>query len=130
MTIKDIRKSTGLSQKGFADKYNIPKRTIQEWEQERREPPDYLVRLLEFKVKEDLVMDKIYDLIVERINAKKIELFERQEEFDVMWHNERKSNCFERNAINDLLIMQQLKSEISELEHWETLMRVGIQKGE
>lgn len=75
-------------------------------------------------------MKKMHDLITERINIKKAELSERQDQFDVMWHNERKSGCFERNAINDLLIMQQLKSEISELEYWETLMRVQIQKGE
>lgn len=75
-------------------------------------------------------MKKMYDLITERINVKKTELSERQEQFDVMWANERNSGCFERNAINDLLIMQQLKSEIAELEHWETLMRVQVQKGE
>lgn len=75
-------------------------------------------------------MKKMHDLISERLNAKKTELSERQEQFDVMWHNERHSGCFERNAINDLLIMQQLKSEIVELEHWEVLMRAQIQKGE
>lgn len=75
-------------------------------------------------------MKKMHENIVERLNNKKSELSERQDQFDVMWHNERKTGCFERNAINDLLIMQQLKSEISELEHWETLMRVQIQKGE
>lgn len=74
-------------------------------------------------------MKKMYDLITERLNAKKAELHERQGQFDAMWHNKKNSGCFERNAINDLLIMQQLKSEISELEHWETLMRVQIQKG-
>ena len=47
-----------------------------------------------------------------------------------MWNNEKNSGCFERNAINDLLIMQQLKSEIAELEHLEMIMRVQIQKGE
>lgn len=75
-------------------------------------------------------MKKMHENIVERLNNKKSELSERQDQFDVMWHNERKSGCFERNAINDLLIMQQLKSEISELEHWEMLIRVQIQKGE
>lgn len=73
-------------------------------------------------------MKKMYDLITERINVKKTELSERQEQFDVMWANERNSGCFERNAINDLLIMQQLKSEIAELEHCEMLVRVQIQK--
>lgn len=73
-------------------------------------------------------MKKMYENIVERLNNKKTELAERQDQFDVMCHNEKHSGCFERNAINDLLIMQQLKSEIKELEHWETLMRVQIDK--
>ena len=75
-------------------------------------------------------MKKMHENIVERLNNKKSELSERQDQFDVMWHNERKTGCFERNAINDLLIMQQLKSEIAELEHLEMIMRVQIQKGE
>lgn len=71
-------------------------------------------------------MKQIYENVTERLNIKKQELAERQEQFDVMWHNEKHSKCFERNAINDLLIMQQLKSEISELEHWELLIRAQI----
>ena len=70
----------------------------------------------------------MYKNIVERLNNKKVELSERQDQFDVMWHNERHSGCFERNAINDLLIMQQLKSEIKELEHLEMLVRTQIDK--
>lgn len=69
-------------------------------------------------------MKKMYNLITERINVKKTELSERQDQFDVMWHNKKNSFCFERNAINDLLIMYQLKSEIAELEHLEMIMRV------
>lgn len=65
----------------------------------------------------------MYESIVERLNNKKKELSERQDQFDVMWHNERNSGCFERNAINDLLLMLQLKSEIKELEHLEMLAR-------
>ena len=71
-------------------------------------------------------MKKMYGLITERMNVKKTGLSERQDQFDVMWHNEKNSGCFERNAINDLVIMQQLKTEIAELEHLETLMRVQI----
>lgn len=73
-------------------------------------------------------MKNMYKNIVERLNNKKVELSERQDQFDVMWHNERHSGCFERNAINDLLIMQQLKSEIKGLEHWEMLVRTQIDK--
>ena len=73
-------------------------------------------------------MKNMYKNIVERLNNKKAELSERQDQFDVMWHNKRHSGCFERNAINDLLIMQQLKSEIKELEHLEMLVRTQIDK--
>lgn len=54
MTIKEIRALTGLSQVKFCEKYRIPLNTFARWEQGKREPPDYLVELLEFKVGEDL----------------------------------------------------------------------------
>lgn len=73
-------------------------------------------------------MKKTHGNVVKRLNNKKTELSKRQDQFDVMWCNEKHSGCFERNAINDLLIMQQLKAEIAELEYWEMLMRVQIEK--
>ena len=33
MNIKELRKKTNMTQKEFADKYNIPVRTIQKWEE-------------------------------------------------------------------------------------------------
>lgn len=54
MTIKEIRALTGLSQVKFCEKYHIPLNTLARWEQGKREPLDYLVELLEFKVGEDL----------------------------------------------------------------------------
>ena len=53
MTIKEIRALTGLSQAGFSEKYGIPKRTLQDWEQGQRSTPEYVTRLLERVVKED-----------------------------------------------------------------------------
>lgn len=53
MTIKEIRALTGLSQVKFCEKYHIPLNTFARWEQGKREPPDYLVELLEFKVGKD-----------------------------------------------------------------------------
>lgn len=73
-------------------------------------------------------MKKLYAEITERLKVKKAELEQRREHFSVFCHNEIKSFCFERNAINDLLVMQQLKSEIEELEHWELLIRIQIGK--
>lgn len=53
MTVKGIRTLTGLSQARFAEKYGIPKRTLEKWEQGETTPPTYLVKLLERAVKED-----------------------------------------------------------------------------
>ena len=53
MTVKEIRTLTGLSQARFAEKYEIPKRTLEKWEQGETNPPSYLVKLLERAVKED-----------------------------------------------------------------------------
>lgn len=58
MTIKEIRKHTGLSQVKFAEYYNIPRRTIEAWESGNREPADYLVSLLWRAVREDFNIDK------------------------------------------------------------------------
>lgn len=52
--IKKLRKLTGLSQQAFSDKYEIPKRTIEDWEAGRRTPPEYVVSLLERVIKEDI----------------------------------------------------------------------------
>lgn len=54
MKIKEIRTLTGLTQKGFSDKYGIPLPTIQHWERGNRECPQYVRDLLEFKVKADM----------------------------------------------------------------------------
>ena len=53
MKIKEIRNLTGLSQQAFSEKYKIPKRTIEDWEAERRTPPEYVVLLLGRVIKED-----------------------------------------------------------------------------
>ncbi len=44
--IRELRETTGLSQSKFAEHFSIPVRSLQEWEQERREPPTYLLTLM------------------------------------------------------------------------------------
>ena len=51
--IKVLRGHTGLSQAKFAEKYGIPKRTVENWEGGVNEPPTYVLRLLERVVAED-----------------------------------------------------------------------------
>ena len=47
MTILELRKLTGLSQRKFADKYHLGIRNVQNWEQGVRKPPTYVLYLLE-----------------------------------------------------------------------------------
>lgn len=54
--IKKLRELAGLSQQAFSDKYEIPKRTIEDWEAEKRTPPEYVIKLLERVVKEDFFL--------------------------------------------------------------------------
>ena len=51
MTIKELRTSTGLSQAKFAKLLEIPTRTIEDWESKRHKPPDYVVKLIDFYLK-------------------------------------------------------------------------------
>ena len=57
MNIREIRALANLSQVNFGKKYNIPLRTIQDWEAGKRKPPIYVVELLEFKVRYDLIQN-------------------------------------------------------------------------
>ena len=57
MIIKELRQSTGMTQTEFGDYLNIPMRTIQNWEGGQRSAPEYVVKLIEYKLlKERLIM--------------------------------------------------------------------------
>ena len=51
--IKELRKSTGMNRKEFCKYFEIPYRTVTEWERGTRKMPDYVLRLLAYKVKMD-----------------------------------------------------------------------------
>ncbi len=44
--IKEARIAANLTQDAMSEKLGIPKRTIQDWESERRTPPEYVERLV------------------------------------------------------------------------------------
>lgn len=69
-------------------------------------------------------MEKYIKIIEDRLENKIAELKQKQEYFSVLCHSEMNSKTFERNAINDLLVMQQLKSEITELEHQKMMLEI------
>ena len=53
-----MRKETGMKQVEFAEYFDIPVRTLQEWEHDRRTPPEYLVRLLEYRLRVEGLLGK------------------------------------------------------------------------
>ncbi len=48
--IKKIRKETGLNRKEFCERYEIPYRTMTDWELGNRTAPDYVMRLLSYYI--------------------------------------------------------------------------------
>lgn len=53
MNIKDLRSKTGLSQSKFASVVGVPVKTLQSWEIGIRKPPDYVISLIEYKIKNE-----------------------------------------------------------------------------
>lgn len=55
MTIKEMRQQLGDTQHEFSERYQIPFRTIQNWESGLRTPPEYVIALLEERVRVDKI---------------------------------------------------------------------------
>lgn len=45
-----LRKSTGMNRRQFAEYFGIPYRTVQDWELGNRTMPEYLLRLMVYKL--------------------------------------------------------------------------------
>ena len=57
--IIELRESTGMNRRQFCDYFQIPYRTVTEWERDNRHAPDYVIRLLEYYIQsEKLVKEK------------------------------------------------------------------------
>lgn len=57
--IKKLRESTGMNRKKFCEYFDIPYRTVTEWERGTRNAPDYVLRLLTYYIRmENIVKEK------------------------------------------------------------------------
>ena len=60
MTVKDLRKASGMTQKEFGEYFGIPKRTIENWETESlysgRKCPPYLLDLMRYKLEKENII--------------------------------------------------------------------------
>ena len=46
-----IKKSTGMNRRQFCEYFGIPYRTVTDWELGHRTMPEYLLRLMQYKVR-------------------------------------------------------------------------------
>ena len=47
--VKELREKMGMNRREFSDYYGIQYRTVQDWEAEKRELPEYLLRLMKYR---------------------------------------------------------------------------------
>ena len=47
----DLRKQSGMNRREFAEYFSIPYRTLQDWELGNRKMPEYLLMLMEYKLR-------------------------------------------------------------------------------
>lgn len=55
MNVHEMRTNLGVTQSEFAARYHIPFRTVQNWETGVRQPPAYVISLLEDRIRTDLI---------------------------------------------------------------------------
>ena len=57
--VKKLREKMGMNRREFSDYYGIPHRTVQDWEAEKRELPDYLLRLLKYRAEIECKTERV-----------------------------------------------------------------------
>jgi len=53
----ELRTESGMSRKVFCEYFDIPYRTMQDWELGNRKVPEYLLRLMAYKLKFEKLID-------------------------------------------------------------------------
>lgn len=54
--VKELREKMGMNRREFSDYYGIPYRTVQDWEAEKRELPEYLLHLMKYRAEVEYMM--------------------------------------------------------------------------
>lgn len=54
--VKELREKMGMNRREFSDYYGIPYRTVQDWEAEKRELSEYLLRLMKYRAEVEDMM--------------------------------------------------------------------------
>ena len=56
--LRKLRESTGMNRKEFCEYFEIPYMTMTDWELGNRRVPQYLLRLMEYKIQMEKLADK------------------------------------------------------------------------
>lgn len=49
--ITELREQTGMNRKSFCEYFQIPYRTVTEWERGNRNAPEYVLRMMEYVIR-------------------------------------------------------------------------------
>ena len=97
MEIREMRMELGATQGEFADRYHIPFRTIQNWENGVRKPPAYIISLLEHQVKGDLINRKTS--VLPKYDPKKMNLPKRENYIGALAWLKAVRDCLGENVV-------------------------------
>ena len=56
--VKELREQMGMNRREFCDYFGIPYRTVQDLEAEKRELPDYVLRLLKYRAEREKIVHR------------------------------------------------------------------------
>lgn len=56
--VKELREQMGMNRREFCDYFGIPYRTVQDWEAEKRELPEYVLRLLQYRAETEHILSR------------------------------------------------------------------------
>ena len=71
--IKKLREQTGMKRKEFCEYFDIPYRTVTEWERGNRNAPDYVLRLLAYYIRMEKMMKDSNRIEFEAVSKQKRE---------------------------------------------------------
>lgn len=61
MTIKELISAASLSQRAFAEILNIPLRTVENWCMGKNKCPDYVLSLIEYRLRNEGLIQEVED---------------------------------------------------------------------
>lgn len=107
LNIREMRTRLGDTQSEFAARYNIPFRTVQNWEAGVRKPPEYIMDLLERRIRADIINRKT--IVLPKYNPQKSNLPKRSDYVGAISWLKAVRDCLGENivfALDEALMCQ------------------------